>query len=78
MLDRSGHSGEANLQVPCEQIGQRRRGAAIGHMDHVNVRHYLEQFAGQMSDAPNSRRGHGDFARVSLGVNDQLRKCFCS
>ena len=38
-----------DLHLPAEQIGQRGRRAAIGHMHHVDAGHHLEQLAGDMA-----------------------------
>ena len=46
-----GHGGEHHLHLPAEQIGERRRRAAIGHVDHVDAGHHLEQLAGHMAPA---------------------------
>src|SRR3954447_5999738 len=41
-------------------------------MDEVDTRHHLEQFSGEMTDRPDPRRGHVDFAWISLCIIDQL------
>ena len=48
VLDRRGQAVEHDLHLPAEQIGQRRRRAAIGHVNHVDAGHHLEQLAGDM------------------------------
>ena len=52
VLDRRGHGIEHDLHLPAEQIGQRGRRAAIGHVDHVDAGHHLEQLAGHMVARP--------------------------
>ena len=39
---------EHDLHLSAEQIGERGRCAAIGHVHHVDAGHHLEQFAGHM------------------------------
>src|SRR5262245_15037050 len=40
VLDRRYQSGETNLYLSGEQVSERRRVAAIGHVDHVDAGHY--------------------------------------
>ena len=47
-----GSGGEHDLHLPAEQVGQRGPGAAIGHVNHVDAGHHLEQLAGHMSRVP--------------------------
>jgi hypothetical protein len=46
--------------------------AAIGHTDHVDPGHNLEQLTGEVVRAPAGRIRHVDSPRVSLGVRDEL------
>ena len=48
MLERRRHGAEVDLHLSAEQISQRRRLAAIWHVDHVDAGHHLEQLAGHM------------------------------
>ena len=50
-IDATG-SEQMNLHLSAEQIGQRGRVAAIGHVDHVDAGHHLEQLAGDMGRRP--------------------------
>ena len=68
----AGSAREHDLHLSAEQVGQRGRRAAIGHMHHVDAGHHLEQLAGHMRRAPVAGRRHVDLARVGLGVGDEL------
>ena len=46
------HGVEHHLHLPGEQVGERRRRAAIRHVDHVDAGHHLEQLAGHMDELP--------------------------
>ena len=72
VLDRRRHGGEHDLHLPAEQIGERGRRAAIGHVDHVDAGHHLEQLAGHMGRGPVAGRRHVDLARIGLGIGDEL------
>ena len=48
-------AGEHDLHLSAEQIGKRRRRAAIGHVNHVDAGHHLEQLAGHMGAAADCR-----------------------
>src|ERR1700704_5334088 len=41
-------------------------------MNHGDTGHYLEQFAGEMLRCPVAARGIVDFARIGLGVGNEL------
>ena len=49
------HGVEHDLHLPAEQIGQRGRPAAIGHVHHVDAGHHLEQLAGDMGASSRCR-----------------------
>ena len=51
-LDRRGQGAEHHLHLAADQIGQRGRAAAIGHVQHIDAGHHLEQFAGDMDAVP--------------------------
>src|SRR5262249_15602347 len=44
---------EQDLHLPAEQIGKRGYAAAIGHVQHVDASHHLEQLARDMCAASN-------------------------
>ena len=44
-----------DLHLSAEQIGQRGRRTAIGHVNHVDAGHHLEQLAGDMLRASRCR-----------------------
>ena len=46
---------EHDLHLSAEQIGQRGRPAAIGHVNHVDAGHHLEQLAGNMGRGSRCR-----------------------
>ena len=46
-IDRDS-GGEHDLHLPAEQIVERRPATTIGHVNHVDAGHHLEQLAGQM------------------------------
>src|SRR3977135_470841 len=43
------------IYLPNKQVGQRGRIPAIGHVNHADVRHHLEQFAGDMGCGTGAR-----------------------
>jgi hypothetical protein len=51
---------EHHLHLTADQIGQSGRPAAIGHVNHVDRGHHLEQLAGDMARRPVARRCHVD------------------
>ena len=63
---------EHDLHLPADQVGKRRRRAAIGHVHHVDAGHHLEQLAGDMDAAAVAGRRHVDLARIGLGIGDEL------
>src|SRR5512132_64565 len=42
----------------------------IGHGNHVDAGHHLEQLAGHVRRGPGARRPHVEFAGIGLGVNE--------
>ena len=46
------HDAEHDLELPADQIGKRKRLAAVRDVDHVDTGHHLEQFAGDMGGLP--------------------------
>ena len=72
MVDRQDDLVEHDLDLAFEQIGDRRRVAAIRHVQHVDAGHHLEQFAGEMRRRADAARGHVEFARMRLGIGDEF------
>ena len=68
----AGKVPNIDLHLSAEQIGQRRRVATIGHMNHVDAGHHLEQLVCHMGGRADAGRRHGDFARIGLGMGDEL------
>jgi hypothetical protein len=46
VLDPCGYRGELDLHLPAEQVG--KRGAAKGHVEHVDAGHHFEQLTGNI------------------------------
>ena len=51
-----------------------RRAAGIGHQQQLDPRLVLQQFPGQVGQAPHAGGGIGDFAGTLFGERDQLRQ----
>jgi hypothetical protein len=67
-------SGSASERVAVvTEIGERRRPSAVGHVDHVDARHHHQQLSRHMCASPVADRCHVEFARIGLGVVDELR-----
>ena len=60
------------MRLPANEISERGRHAAIGHVLHVDAGHHLEQLARHMGPGSAASRGHVDLARISFGVGDEL------
>jgi hypothetical protein len=60
------------LHLPAEQRSQRRCTAAIGYMNHIDASHHLEQLSSQMFRSTVASRRKVEFARIGLGVSDEL------
>ena len=60
------------MHLTRQQVADRRRLAAVGHVHHAGAGHRLEQLAGKMSGAAVARRCHVDLAGIGLGVGDEL------
>src|SRR5262245_39304740 len=54
VLDRRRRGVEADLHLPCEQISEQGRPAAIGQMHHVDAGHHLEQLAEHMAGSADA------------------------
>jgi hypothetical protein len=63
---------EHDVDAAAEQVGDGGAGAAIGHVQHVDAGHLLEQRAREMRCRPHARGTERDLARVLPGVGDQL------
>ena len=66
------HEIEEHLDVSTDEIIHRRSRAAIRHMHDVDLRHALEQLAGQMIGGAVARRGEVDLARLLFRQRDQF------
>ena len=63
---------EHHLHLTGDQVGQRRRAAAVGHVHHVDAGHHLEQLARHVDRGAVAGRRHVELAGIGLGVGDQL------
>jgi hypothetical protein len=63
---------EHHVDVPGNQIVDRRGAAAIGHVHDLCAGHVFEHLAAEMTRRPVARRCIGQFAGIFLGVVDQL------
>ncbi|HKF46585.1 MAG TPA: hypothetical protein VKB38_04455, partial [Terracidiphilus sp.] len=55
VTDCSRQSDEHHLHLAADQVSERGRWAAIGHITDVNFSHHLEQLARDMGAAPVTR-----------------------
>src|SRR5262249_35083535 len=55
-----------------EQIIECRPATTIGHMNHVDPGHHVEQLAHQMCAASDTDRRHVELARIGLAIGDEL------
>src|SRR5262249_45654511 len=76
-LDRFGQRAEPPLPLPADQVGERGRTTAIGHMEHVDMSHQLKQLAADMGHASAAARRHADRARVWFDVGDEFWARLC-
>ena len=72
MRNRGGRIVEHDLDASAQQIRECRRRAAIGHVQQVDARHRLEQFAAEMNGRAATGRRHIERARVRPGVGNEL------
>ena len=72
MLGAGRNVVEHHLHLAGDQIGERRRAAAVGHVDHVDAGQHLEQFAGHVDRRAVAGRRHVELAGIGLGVGDQF------
>jgi hypothetical protein len=67
------------VHLPADEVGQSwRNAAAIGDMHHVDTGHRLKEFSIEMWRPPVAARCHADFARVGLGIGNELGNGFGS
>src|SRR6516165_8887675 len=63
---------KTDLHLSGDQIGYQLTSATIGHVNHVDTGHHLEQLAGDVRHGSAARRRHVDFAGIGLGIGDEL------
>ena len=66
MLDRGWQIVEGGLDLPAEEIDQHGAGTTIGHMDHFDAGHHLEQFAGEVAAGASAERGEIELPGLAL------------
>ena len=66
------HVAEHGLHLPAEQVGNRRRGAAIWYVQELYARGGLKQLQRQMRDAAGAGRAERDRAGAVCGQGGQL------
>ena len=57
---------EHHVDPPGDEVVERRAGAAIGHVQHLDPGHALEQLAGEVNRGAVTGGGEGDLARLAL------------
>ena len=67
---------EGHLYLLAEQIVYGGRRAAIGHVNDVDLRRQLEQFAGEMRQATNAGGGKIEFAGLRFRKRDEFSHAF--
>ena len=65
MMPERGRIAEIGVDDAGREIVQRRTGAAIGHVDHLQPRHLGEEFAGQMLAGADAARGPAELGASS-------------
>ena len=73
VLDRWCRVSKDDLHLPAEQIGERGRHAAIGHVQDVEAGHLLNN-SPVMWVIRRCRPSHVELARIGLGIGDELGK----
>ena len=63
---------EHELHAAGDQVVDRRRAAAIGHVHDLGAGHELEQLAADVAGRAVARRRIGELAGIGLGVRDQV------
>ena len=72
MLHRGRRGVDHDLHLSADQIGERRRRAAIGHLHHLDPGHHLEQLGGDVLRRADAGRGITDLAGIGFDIGDQL------
>jgi hypothetical protein len=63
----------ANITCTRPPIRSVIAGAAIGHVQHVDAGHHLEQLAADVDRRSNARRRHIELARIGFGIGNEIR-----
>jgi len=66
------HLDEGRRNMPGDNIAEHRIIAAIGHMDHADASHGLQQLGKQVLDRPIAARAERQLARIVLGKRDEV------
>ena len=70
--DRVGHEVEVHLHSRSDQVSERSRCTAIGHVQDIDAGHDLEQLTRQMGGRPVAGRCHVEPAGIGLGVCNEF------
>ena len=70
--DRNIH--KRHVDLPTQQIDDRRRSTTERYLQNVDVALHFQQFAGKMRRASRAHRAIRELARVSLCIGDQFVK----
>src|SRR5215467_8644340 len=73
VLRRLGDVGEVDLHLLAQQVGDRRRPTAIGHVQHAYACHAPKQFPGDVRCRSHTRGSHRDAVRHGLRCSDEFR-----
>src|SRR6516165_4732817 len=58
--------------LPAQQVGNGKRGAAIGHVHHADASHHLEQLAGHMHRCSVTTRRIVDLSGIGFSKGNEL------
>src|SRR5215216_3183252 len=58
--------------MPRQQVGDRRPATTIGHVDHIDTSHHLEELTRNVAAGAGASRRKTDFSRATLGMRDEL------
>ena len=61
-----------HVDLPAEEIGHRRRGALVGHVQKIDPRLPLEELAGEMDGGTRARRGIGHLPGMGFRKRDEV------
>ena len=67
LADGSREIGRHKVDLPAQQIGERRAFAFVRHMHRINARYVHEVLARQMRLRAKARRAHGDGLGLGFG-----------